>query len=1608
MSTESKEQEITNIPTIDEESYELGDTVYLSGKNGAWEVTGRIYYLDESLLQVLPTDKARNLESIQIIDGDLDPDAEIEKFILVEKRTKVSFVEQSNFSVGQIVDTIKEDGTLGQTYTITEVKPKEDTATFQLKDTNDFLTINFDFKGIPQEYNGQFVIMRSREAPVETLQLESVEREQPVPEEKDEIELEVLGELDVSETREVVFVPKTEQIIDDPIQYSDMFQDLLNCLKIYQQKSPKYQAQARELTELMMSLRNDIVKYSKSGEPTGMKQTSYLSLGQLLDKVYVPLAKPVLQSKRVLQLDLNSKHYKDFEPISYVTDIDDVKIGYLEPTIRRAVQYYESQIGRKKEMEGSQDTLPNWYIDWDGYFQSFLQPWVPTGEGTQKSFLKDQEFFRAPLPELDENGEFEPVVGGLRKGIKNIMMNEKADKDHPVFLGQERLIGFSVLRGTSGRSYRIKAKEAPRIIESPERGVITSQVLFPLQFSREFGAIRSSKLAVDIGTSMIRALSMRKILKDKGGITDIPSAGAILAISSSSLGNISIEDWLENQPLESRGLGDIYCFLTSLGLSEVEFTTDQLSVLTEKIRNYLANLRDSLIKVNAESQKQLSELTLTNRTLLRSEDAKQFIEKLHSDYLNEQIELFRNRFPSYRENDLAMFSFFMPKYTDYALAILAQGEGLARESVRIRRENYMEAVRRRELLVQKKKLVGQMPVPNPCAHVRSLGIIRKVKDKTDYFKLLAKFITKFGSERKDNWLHCTLCNQQCLCYHEMLLLQEFLKPREKDVLHKELLLSFSDGQFQGRYCCKNCGQPISELEFDQGLEYSDDGTPLMGRSVIVDKDSADEEMLNLFLDAPVEKVEQIDFKTDRQNLIYRTALQLADKVGIMMTKQDLKKIVQRVEAEMLRQPSLEEYSIKYKEAKAAGKTIPDHITLIHRVLVCATAAHVLICIQTNIPGYVVRYVMEGCKVGFSGFPFGEESDKTGVNYLACAVGSIMKNESPWNLTGFQKGAKDKREALIAGYISKLAQAALNEMSVQEDVDKKKEHNEKVFGEASDEGKLKESLPDGYLPPQLKADEATKAPIIEAAATESQKIQAWFLQANQLALQTGVLDVRSVYSATTCCFTPLKEPGKFWKDQTGLPALATEQKISGPKGSHLRVHFKAPPLDILNVIASEKDYYKLFLQICFQGPREGMKHEPGYDHICPHCQFAFPRDPSLMDYEKEGRSALSSQGVDVSKASFEALVDKMHLIYNVEKPQKIKVDAGVELLMKLAEVNPPPFEGWKAMVYDVKEKLMAIPEDKKTDELEIATAYNLLSNKAREAFDEITKRMGQENANTLERMINQSMKSAIQSLHDYLMIPYLRLSNRFNVRSFFIQGNYDLPGQTEDDILEDLRLHLSYNNEILTKNYLKGLTAAKTKYASQQLFSLLSFLQKEVRTPLIPGGKVGAPYLMKSAIYGILEQFINPNEVPPTYSEFTTDEGTTGDVSSRAALQILYILLKRYREEGVNFSPDQIREALAKRKEAEKVRIISRIDQMTDEEKKVELINKKYGLGEWARGSTKGIAVLNAEQYDYENWELFQMGAKKRREREADNSGFMVGNAGPKEGYDNYDKSKDDD
>jgi hypothetical protein len=1546
METESKQDEETK--QEEDLSFELGDRIQIVG--GKYDnLRGKIYYLDENILRVLPDGVSHHTEKIDIIDGEFDPALGIEVPYILQKRAKPSFVEQNDIHVGQLLETFTEAGEVGPVYKITAVNPEEDSVSV-IDTTGAEDKIIFNYIGIPLDR--PFVVVRNREAVSESTK---DDKEELAAAKEEEEEFEVLDRFQIAPVFEVREVAGSERVYSDLEQRNSMLEDFFLKIPVSQQKSEKKRSEARKLVEMMMILRNDLIKYDRSGEPVGVNPMSYSSLAELVESTSVPLVRPVIDAKRVLYMD----HSVVDEQNETTSTLEGIKIEYLADVVTQSVEYYERELGGVQADEYVPDRLPTWYLNWDVYASKFMSSWQASGNSPMRPFTEDSEFFRTPAPEWPER-----LVDGLPD--LSTKDDDIAEGKAGLHVGMEDKIYMSLLRGLAGRSGRLNAKEESRVIETPERASVLNYILFPMAFDRELGAIRSSKLAYDIGRSKMEPMTMEAILFQKKGISDVPVSDGILSFSGSSLGNIQIEDWLKTQPLESKGLGDILPKLHSLGLTTRELSVNQMLVLIEKVKSYRALVRKFIAETNEKSLKKLENLKVYNNMFLSAERSAQILSMVSSEpILQETIVLFQARFPSYRENDLATFGYLLDKYSDYVYATLSsKPTGLVRERIRATRDSFLESVHESARVVKKKRAAGERPQPNPCPHVRSLSIIKKVKDKTSYFKLLAKFITQYGGERKDNWLHCISCSQTCLCYHEILLLQEYLRPREKEVIHKELLLTFSGGQFHGRYICKNDGQPISDVEYDTNLEYDDDGRPLMGRSVLADLDAEKEEELNILLGAPVEKVENFSFSTDVQNLIYKTLRQIADKIGISFVPDDTKKIVQRVDVEMMRQPTREEYGKMQKASKAKGGTIPDYDIFYHRILVSATSAQILLSIQTNIPGYVMRYKLPGCKAGFTGFPLGPEEDKTGVNYLSCAVASIMKNEPPWNLTGFQKGAQDKREALIAVYVSKLVGAAINDANVQQEIALKKEYLKETVGKDTGEEGLVEALPESFH--VVREGEV----IVPEAAGEQEKVRGWILQANEIAKASA--NAESVYTETTCCFTPLHAPQEFWLGQKDMVKLEMGRHPAGPRGSHLAVHFTSPHLSSAIAIASEEDYYRVFLEVCFDGPRKGLSHEPGYNHVCPHCGFAFPGAEYTLE---EGKAALDKQEVEYGKDAFTDLLDTTHRRYAVGQTEKVDPLRGIQLLEKLATLDPPPFEGWAAGLAETMTALRAIPQDKLSDELEIATAYGSISNFGASQLQELTVRMGKENGELLGKLVSQSLLSCAESVRSYFLVPFQQFVSGFKTSKIRVQKSYDLGEGTVTDIDAFLATHLNYLKDM--ERYAQGnRTKAKMKYAVKQLSVLLPFFQTYVRAPLVPGGKIGLPYLVQSSLLGIFNAFIDPNHVPPKYKG---KEEVSGE---RAPMQVLNKCLEFFRKEGLSLSLEEIRDRISRRNEAEKIVMIGRLDKMTPEARAVELLNKKLGLGAWAVGGSKVITQYNEDQYERERIQRFEMGLGPAVEQEA--------------------------
>jgi hypothetical protein len=1576
-------------------SFELGDRVLLLGGQ-VDKLQGRIYYIDETLIRILPDGVSDRLVDIPIVDGDLDPALEIEHLYSLSKRTTPAFVSQIAANVGQIAQTFDANGAPGQSFTIKAISEGADSMVLT-DETGDEIEVNFNFVGIPLDL--PFAVLRPRELPVAddfNVGEADAEAEASVAVAEEEDFFEDLLEAEMVQLREAAVgqiqeIEATERIYPDADQRNDMIQDMISALPVASQKNPEQHKQIRKLTEQLMFLRNTLVEYSRTGDPTGQIPTSFISLSDLIKNREIPLARHVIEAKRTLYLDHTGASLIAAAQGGAHVDPDevagaDVDIKYLGDVVKATNDYMETQLGGINSQQVSADSLPSWFLSWETLNKVYHKTWSPIGGADMSRFKTDKEFFRAPIPDMDT-----PIVDGLpSNGDADASVLVTAD-----FVGKVRL---SVLRGLGPRKTRLNQRDPLLQVESAEEGGVINTLLFPLSEHRDLGTTRSGRLANDIANSHTVPQSMYQILNRLEGVPDVATAGGILSIGDggNTLGNIPLEDWLAAQPLYPLGLSDAIVSLSNYGFSDIELNSFQQDALVAKIDKYRALIKQYIIELRDASTAELSQLKHENNPFLIGEAFTELMSILEGEpILASRIQEIRNKLPYYKNNDIAIVAGLLATSGDLFLTVAAQvAAPLARERTRMVRDQFLEALKQALAKNLKQENAGEEPDENKCPHVADYVGINKIKDDAQRMKLFAKFLTKYKGTRKDNWVNCSACGKHLVCYHEVLLLQEFLHPREKDTIHKELLLTFSGEQFHGRFTCKNCGQPLAELEYDTSIEFSDDGAPMSGTAVL---QIADTDVLDELLGPTAGGEEEIEYKTDTQTTTYRAARKIFDVIGVFGKTAAYNRIVQRVETEILRQPSLEAY-----KALTKGKRAMDYDVYINRILVAATAANCVVELQTDIPGYVMRYKLPGCRAGFSGYPLGNEKDRTCIEYIACAVSSIQENTAPWSLTGYLRDSSDaKRQDAILVDMDKILKALLGNATVQQQLSMKRAHLQELYGSVIYSEQLPEYIPAGFAPFPYKPDE--EAPVVPEAASPRDKIRGWILQAHKISKDNGVYVKGNPYSDATCCLMPIQKPGSFWK-AGDLVALPLKSPPLGPVKSHLGIHFVPRYKEILEGVVSPEIIYRIFLKVCYDGPHKGLPHEPGYTNTCVHCGFVFPESPyaqrvfppanpkDMKTYFEDieaiitkGKVALETQGVSITKQSFDEILDATHVAFKVAPFVKKMPLAGMNLFDKLRRLEPEPFEGWRQMITLTMESLTKLTPG--ADDIEVAETYGEVSNFAAKIVGDFEARIGAAAAKVIQEVLESGPNQMVETVRTYFLIPFQRLVCGFHTGSLEFK-KFNNP--TDDDVNKALVTHLEYL-ALLVKRA-TGSTLNKLEWARDRLSDALVILKKFIRGPTIPGGSLGLSYVTTALIGGILADFMDPNSTPPGRGEGAAAVNS----GARAPIQIIDVCIQKIRNEGLNYSAEQIRELIARRDQLEKNTYIKKYDNLTPEEKSVAKMNKKLGLKEWAVGGTKAIYAYDPEQYERERVQRLEMGFQD----------FAPGDVNV-EGYENEQMAEDD-
>jgi len=1569
-----------------EDFLQLGDTLIILGGT-LQRTSGKVYFVNDEIIHIMPLGVSHEVLKINIVDGELKAefdigdgdigdgdigdgdigDGDINYKYNKGTLTPPSFVNLQNFRANQLVEAFK-DRVLVNQYTIKNVNEKEDSIILIDKNEEE-LKVDFNFQGIPLDQ--PFDVLRGREVPQEVKEEDTVEDVENLAEESGPNvldELEFFEEVVVVDRPGIQEIPSAQQNYPDVIQRSDMIQEFIRLLPTESQKNDNKLKAIRRLVELCLLIRNQIVKYGNDGEPNGVKSTIYNTVLDLAKSDEVTFSIPVADVKRTVYYDWFSEAPK-YHPN---TSTDNIDGRYLD--IQSENRLLVTEIAGNVD---SINQIPNWYNNYNKYFQNNFRQWSEKSKISESEFKRDKDFFRAPIPDMET---------ALLEGVPKLL--KKKEKKFEAHFSIEFIdtVHYSLLRGLKERVGRLKAKESNTILESSEKAVIQSYLLFPKYTEREFGTTRSGKLAYDIGRSLNRIKLIKDILDS--GIQEIAKTGSILAIGAdgNTLGNIDVSDWLEYVPLTLYGLGDAVVELASYGFHQKEFSFQQQKALVKKIESTIAHLKNHIKYVREKDEKEESTLPeLVKNNLVSDERFESLMNNLNSEaILIKLITHVQRRTPSYRECDIAIFSYLYNKAQDLLLSKLGNTNLVAYYRTKFVNQEYLERVQEGFRLIIKNNDKLYVPFENSCSHVANLNIIRKVKDDGNRMKLLSKFLTKYQSYKKDNWIYCVECDKHLLCNHDFLLLQEYLHPREKDTLHKELLLTFSGGVFQGKYICKNCGQAISSLEFDTSLEYDDEGRPMMGRSVLVDEAEVQEEKLNEMMGAPTDTIDQIKFDLPEKTLYYQAAKDIFDMIGIFPSGKAYIELVEGVHNGMGNEPNRGAYLKKNEKNKAA---LP-YDTYISLATIGYIASYSIIEIQTQIPSYIPKISVQGCSADFRGYPIGSETDRRMLEYMACVISKIEKNNPPWNNIRLVVNDPKKRQKTVEKVIENVIKSVIIKSDVMNKITRKKTYISDMYGKDKT-SELEEKLVHGFRPILQKADEEV---VVPSAANPVEKIRGTILEANRLAKESMKEEI-TPYSERTCCINKIDQPLGFWKDRD-LQKISSKSEHRGPINTHSMFGFNLRKESRVEKEITKDEYNAIFIQVCYDGDNIGRSHQFGYSNKCRFCKLDISLIKSFdskeiisekkqqeltQEYNGVIETLLKEQGIKVDPETFEKLLSIIHSVNSViPKPVKFaKLNrANKEVYNNLYLLTPQPFDGWKNNINSLFEKLQKL--EATAEKHQFVEAYGEISNKYTEFMSENEKMIGEKANAILKTILEQPISQLIESVRTSILVNLQRAVKGYNRKELEVDysfaADYELEGQIIFDINRFLMFHTSYIDNLNQK--IKGFAKSKILYGIDRLSTLLNTFQSSIRGVSLPGGSFGVSYLLKSAIAGILYEMMNSNiGFPNTYQSVDSSEEDTGSLVK----EVISELIIRYDSESFKLTEDEIRLAIAKRNEQEKKLFINKLDLMIPEEKQLELLNKRLGIGDWARGGSKGIYAFDKEQYNFERNQRIQMGISNPQE-----------------------------
>jgi hypothetical protein len=1284
----TEEMDILNIP-------ELGDIITIeSSQYGS--LTGKIIFRDEKLIRVLPIDASDRATDFALDpdDGDFINELKVVRCTIHTKREEYHFAIQLGVAAGE---TLEFFDNMGQSVPnvapgiVAEIIADENTDSIILADGR---RMDFNFIGPPAPIH----VVR-----VSTQSISEEKSNAPivVDELPDEFDLSLLEGLIPAAMMEEI--PTADRTYPEIIQREEMYLDLLKSYPETKQKNPNLLRRLTRETDLLLALKNAVTVNNEKGEPRPFIKSAD-SLKDILTNIGSPLSCiiPVLALKRILYTKEDSDERL---PENILEQVEFRNELLNELSILRASNAYLA--GQDTGGAAQISKLMYTYLYDILYREGSV--FLPNSMSVQgEEVLADQEVLRTVLPP-------EPVIG-YSKINKDAELN--ASYVGPIKTRMHRVISA------------FKADQ--NVIAPGDPGTALNYMLLPTNIGSMYRPIKySGSIAEDIRAAEIAGkLDSLELITNRSNVDEL-GIQIVKGINNPTAegddaNTIDVAKWLTANlnkfihvtDLLNSGSVAINRVLDAIGLRSYEWSPEVAAAIWSSIEN-----AQKIYKTGFEDYR------TTVQTYLKTAPPYDFGRVIPADSILfkkslevPELAVLINKFAS-ENNELIKAQFFLNSYEGTLARLLYAGCSANHPQLKNIRSVYLAEVHRSS--VQFKSLNDELskykaePILNKCPHVRDMEVLRSLMktDNSKFMAVLQKILTKYQGGRNNNWVDCKVCDGHLICIHEVMLLYERTHPGRAPALHKEILMDYGGAAFSGRYVCRFCGVPISEFEYDNHLEYDDEGRPLMGRNVA---EVVVEDELDTILNISVKK-KAIAFEDPIQNDLYDLTRVLVQNSGFVFPDSTYEEIVlfsyNYITTEL---PSRDEYDkiVVKKQQK------PTYESFMATNKIAITAAYIICLIHTMNPFPEIMYPFAGCRFKRGGYPIesDKEEDLGAMEYFVCVIANLNRDSAPWNMgVWFTDSDPDKRKKLVRKWIMDKFKSAKNMQNLLNNARTTYTQNIKnAQGMASS----KDRLP-GYFrpttnpkPAYFEATAMTHPDYIDSALKENKFGDAMdpiveqriyqlacdsVMNAHISAQASDFISETSTRSDSTCCFLPIDGIRKGKVTMFNPPAVESEierlntaqvvlQKrdpCQQSNGAHLYVHWSSPEPIMSTAVKPDASYFKLFMRTCFRGLRRGMTHEFGHygkSYSCRHCHFNLAMDPLVLmsdlndeeilnnDTKRKGnpitvvqdyaRASLKENGVEINADNFRGLLSDVRSIRNVIPFSEPEVLTSEQMFMSL--------------------------------------------------------------------------------------------------------------------------------------------------------------------------------------------------------------------------------------------------------------------------------------------------------------------------------------------------------